>query len=105
MANPYAFAADAVVTVHAAFVVFVGGGQAAILIGWINYWNWTRHLVFRVAHLAAIGWQLLWVVFFVRAGAALFRKRVMKSGPAGSGKARRGLFARLKPNGAGVAAA
>jgi len=59
----------------------------------------------RGPHLAALGWQLLWVVFFVRAGAALFRKRVMKSGPAGSGKARRGLFARLKPKSAEVAPA
>lgn len=56
-------------------------------------------------HVLALVWQLLWVVFFVRAGAALFRKRVMKSGPAGSAKARRGLFARLKPGGARAAAA
>jgi ABC-2 type transport system permease protein len=56
-------------------------------------------------HLAALGWQLLWVVVFVRVGAALFRKKVMKSGPAGANKARRGLFARRKPSGAEVAAA
>lgn len=33
-------------------------------------------------HLVAIGWQALWVLVLVRAGAALFRQRVMKSGPA-----------------------
>jgi len=37
-------------------------------------------------HLAAIAWQLVWVALLVRGGAALFRKRVMKSGPSGGGK-------------------
>jgi ABC-2 type transport system permease protein len=32
-------------------------------------------------HLLAIGWQILWVVLFIRGGASLFRRRVMKSGP------------------------
>lgn len=35
------------------------------------------------SHLLVIGWQILWVALLVRGGAALFRKRVMKSGPAG----------------------
>ena len=39
-------------------------------------------------HLAALGWQALWVAIFVRMGARLFRTRVMKSGPAG-GKAKK----------------
>ncbi|WP_126174206.1 ABC transporter permease [Altericroceibacterium xinjiangense] len=34
-------------------------------------------------HLAAIAWQGLWVAIFVRAGAAMFRSRVMKSGAQG----------------------
>lgn len=42
---------------------------------------------------AAIVWQLVCVALFVRMGAALFRKRVMKSGPARGGQ-RRGLIAR-----------
>lgn len=33
-------------------------------------------------HLAGIGWQAVFVFVFIRAGAALFRKRVLKSGPA-----------------------
>ncbi|MEZ5734395.1 MAG: ABC transporter permease [Novosphingobium sp.] len=33
-------------------------------------------------HLAALAWQVLWVVVFVQVGARLFRTRVMKSGPA-----------------------
>ncbi len=32
-------------------------------------------------HLLAIGWQALWVVLFIRGGASLFRRKVMKSGP------------------------
>ena len=35
-------------------------------------------------HVVAIGWQLVWVLLFIRFGAALFRKRVMKSGPQGA---------------------
>jgi ABC-2 type transport system permease protein len=43
-------------------------------------------------HGAALAWQALCVVLFVRAGASLFRSRVMKSGPA-RGKSR-GWFSR-----------
>jgi ABC-2 type transport system permease protein len=32
-------------------------------------------------HLLAIGWQIMWVALFIRTGASLFRRRVMKSGP------------------------
>ncbi len=35
-------------------------------------------------HLLALGWQALWVAIFIRAGASMFRKRVMKSGPRGA---------------------
>ena len=34
-------------------------------------------------HLLALAWQALWVVVFVKAGATLFRRKVMKSGAAG----------------------
>ena len=40
-------------------------------------------------HALALGWQVLWVGLFVKFGAQLFRRRVMKSGPAGTGKVRR----------------
>ena len=43
-------------------------------------------------HLAALAWQVLWVALMVRFGAALFRSRVLKSGPAV--KPKRRLFAR-----------
>jgi ABC-2 type transport system permease protein len=32
-------------------------------------------------HLAALGWQALWVALILRIGAKLFRKTVLKSGP------------------------
>ena len=43
-------------------------------------------------HAAAIAWQVGWVLLFIRFGAALFRKRVMKSGPQGA-RRNRGLGA------------
>jgi ABC-2 type transport system permease protein len=33
-------------------------------------------------HAVAIGWQALWVALILRLGASLFRKTVLKSGPA-----------------------
>ncbi|KLE34246.1 ABC transporter permease [Aurantiacibacter luteus] len=44
-------------------------------------------------HALALGWQALCVAVFVRAGAGLFRRRVMKSGPQGA--RRRGVFRML----------
>jgi len=35
-------------------------------------------------HLLALGWQALWVAIFIHAGASLFRRRVMQSGPRGA---------------------
>ncbi len=46
-------------------------------------------------HAAAIAWQVLWVVLFVRFGSALFRRVVLKSGGAGREKGKwRALFTR-----------
>jgi len=55
----YRLAADAVLIVHAFFVLFVVGGQALILVGWARGWRWPRQLAFRVAHLVAIGFVVL----------------------------------------------
>jgi len=46
-------------------------------------------------HAVALGWQAFWVALSIRFGAALFRKRVMKSGP--QGPKRRGLLRRGEP--------
>jgi ABC-2 type transport system permease protein len=45
-------------------------------------------------HAAALGWQVICVTIFVRTGARMFRKRVMKSGPAGGRSTKRGLLQR-----------
>jgi ABC-2 type transport system permease protein len=52
-------------------------------------------------HLLAIVWQALWVAVFIRIGARMFRRRVMKSGPQPVRRRRR-LFRRA---GGAVAAA
>jgi Protein of Unknown function (DUF2784) len=45
--------ADAILVVHALFVLFVVGGFALILLG-ARSWNWVRNRAFRILHLAAI---------------------------------------------------
>lgn len=50
----YGLLADATIVLHLAFVLFVVGGQALILAGWWRGWAWTRGLLLRVSHLAAI---------------------------------------------------
>ncbi|MBI3918644.1 MAG: DUF2784 domain-containing protein [Betaproteobacteria bacterium] len=49
-----ALLADLVLIVHFAFVLFVVGGLALILIGAAAGWQWVRNFWFRIAHLAAI---------------------------------------------------
>jgi polyferredoxin len=56
---PYAWLADAVLIAHGLFVLFVVGGQVLILLGWWRGWHWPRHFLFRVAHLAAIGFVVV----------------------------------------------
>jgi len=46
-------------------------------------------------HALALLWQATWVTLSIKFGAALFRKRVMKSGPQGA--KRRGLLRRREP--------
>lgn len=46
--------ADLVLVAHAAYVLFVVGGQALIVSGWIRGWEWTRRRAFRLLHLLAI---------------------------------------------------
>lgn len=48
-------------------------------------------------HVLALGWQMFSVLVFIKLGAALFRKKVMQSGPA-KVKKRRKWFRRMKSN-------
>ncbi len=53
--NLYAWLADLIALVHLSYVLFVVLGQVLILAGWAAQWRWTRSMVFRYAHLGAIG--------------------------------------------------
>jgi hypothetical protein len=46
--------ADAVLVVHAALVLFIVGGLAAIWLGAGLQWRWVHHRMFRSVHLCAI---------------------------------------------------
>ena len=54
MNSVYRLAADVVLYLHAAFVVFVVTGLLLIVIGHFAGWHWVRNGWFRLAHLAAI---------------------------------------------------
>jgi polyferredoxin len=49
-----ALLADVVLVLHFAFVLFVVGGLALILVGAAAGWRWVRNRAFRYSHLAAI---------------------------------------------------
>ena len=55
----YSLLADAVLVLHATFMLFVVGGQALILAGWARRWHWIRGRRFRWLHLGAIGYVVL----------------------------------------------
>ena len=57
--HAWAWLADLTLAVHAAYVLFVIGGQILILAGWIYGWRWTRYLLFRLLHLISIGFVML----------------------------------------------
>lgn len=57
------FMADAVVVLHAAYVLFVVLGLAVILLGWARGWGWVRNFWLRLIHLAAIGFVAAEAVF------------------------------------------
>ncbi len=55
----YAFLADLTVALHAAFVLFVVGGQLLIVAGWLIGWQWPRRLWLRALHLGATAYVVL----------------------------------------------
>ena len=54
-AMPLGVLADAVLTLHVAFIVFVVGGLVIVVVGNRRAWGWVNGWWFRAAHLAAIG--------------------------------------------------
>lgn len=55
MISLYSLAADAILIVHLAFIIFVLGGQLLIVAGYFRKWRWVRNPAFRVCHILAIG--------------------------------------------------
>jgi len=55
----YEWLADGALLLHAAFVLFLVGGQLLILAGWLQGWDWTRDRLFRLLHLGSIGFVVL----------------------------------------------
>ncbi len=58
-ADIWGWLADLTLVLHAAFILFVGGGQLLIMAGWALGWGWSRHRLFRGLHLLAIGFVVL----------------------------------------------
>ncbi|MBT0962826.1 DUF2784 domain-containing protein [Denitromonas iodatirespirans] len=54
-AHLYRLAADGVLLVHFAVVIFVVGGLVVVLVGNWRHWAWVNGWAFRLAHLVAIG--------------------------------------------------
>lgn len=50
----YRLAADAVVAIHLAFMLFVVVGELLILCGILRKWQWVRNFTFRSLHFVAI---------------------------------------------------
>lgn len=55
----YLLTADAVLILHALFVVFVVLGLVLIYVGLWRSWSWVRNYWFRVIHLGGIGFVVL----------------------------------------------
>ena len=51
----YSLVADVILVVHFAFIVFVLGGQACVVVGHFLNWRWVRNMTFRLCHILAIG--------------------------------------------------
>lgn len=80
----YAWLADATVTLHASFVLFVMGGEIGILIGWLRNWRWARNPLFRISHLAAILFVILEAWLGVNCPLTVFENRLREmAGQAG----------------------
>jgi len=55
----YTLLANLTAMIHVAYILFVLAGQGLILIGWARGWHWTRARIFRMLHLAAIGFVVI----------------------------------------------
>jgi uncharacterized BrkB/YihY/UPF0761 family membrane protein len=58
-ARLYSLIADTILVIHFAFVLFVVFGFMLILTGLLARWSWIHNRIFRIAHLAAVGFVVL----------------------------------------------
>ncbi len=58
-ARLYSLIADTILVIHFAFVVFVVFGLVLILVGLLARWSCIHNRIFRIAHLAAVGFVVL----------------------------------------------
>ena len=57
--NLYLLLADFILVIHSVFVLFVVAGFLVIVFGRFIGWSWIYNRVFRISHLAAIGFVVL----------------------------------------------
>ena len=76
----YRVAADAIVTVHFAFVMFVVLGELAILFGILRRWQWIRNFAFRALHLGAIGFVVAETLWGVTCPLTVWERQLRTSG-------------------------
>ena len=76
--------ADAILVVHFAFVLFVVGGFALILLGAVRGWRWIRNPPFRYAHLGAIAFVALEALVGVSCPLTVWEDALRRAGPDGA---------------------
>lgn len=75
--------ADVILVVHLAFVLFVVGGFALILLGAALGWPWVRNPAFRYAHLGAIVFVALEALVGVACPLTVWEDALRRASPDG----------------------
>ncbi|MGB8433530.1 MAG: DUF2784 domain-containing protein [Burkholderiales bacterium] len=77
--------ADFILVVHFAFVLFVVGGFALILLGAVLRWTWVRNPAFRYAHVSAIVFVALEALAGMACPLTVWEDALRRSSPDGPG--------------------
>jgi hypothetical protein len=75
--------ADTILVVHFAFVLFVVGGFALILLGAALRWSWIRNPAFRYLHLAAIAFVAIEALVGMACPLTVWEAVLRRAGPDG----------------------
>jgi hypothetical protein len=73
--------ADVIVTVHFAWIFYVGFGQLLILLGIVLKWGWIRNFWFRFTHLTMMVLVAVEVLFNIDCPLTIWEKRLRGFGP------------------------